>query len=532
MNNPTTKLLQRLLKSYKIEIDRSELEFQFQSHPSYPSLHAVTGVLNHFKIPNIALKLPKSKELINELPVTFLALVVNNNREKLAFIELAPDTVEITYDDKKRHVLTIDEFLELWSGIIVSVEKDENVTEKSIKKHKTKSLIYYLVIICAIAAFALLKPTVFQWVHFILALAGIHISKLLVEHELGISSLVLDKVCSGTQKNFNCDDVLSSKASSLFGKIKLSDIGIVYFCGTVISWLITAYTTIYIEIITIGITLAAIPFTIYSVYQQKIIIKKWCPLCLGILMVLWGQALSVFLNTSLTISFSIQSIIPVLTGIGVMSIIWSVIKPLLIARKELTRTTAEYNRFKRNYNVFKGLLSHSTYTKTNIEECVEITFGKNGSTKPIEIILITNPSCGHCKNAHKAIMPLLKTHIDAVTIVVRFNVPANNTERFEAKAALSVLSHYKNKSEEETMDILHELYLTPDINNWLKKWETSDKLNYLNDLNRQKEWCLENDKHFTPAVLLNGYSFPKEYEFSDIQYFIDEIVEDRQYETI
>ena len=27
---------------------RDELEFQLLSHPSYPSLHAVTGVLDHF----------------------------------------------------------------------------------------------------------------------------------------------------------------------------------------------------------------------------------------------------------------------------------------------------------------------------------------------------------------------------------------------------------------------------------------------------------------------------------------------------
>ena len=42
----------------------------------------------------------------------------------------------------------------------------------------------------------------------------------------------------------------------------------------------------------------------------------------------------------------------------------------------------------------------------------------------------------------------------------------------------------------------------------------------------QKEWCGEHKINFTPEILVNGYSYPKEYERADITYFIEELHEE------
>ena len=50
MKSPLSLIVKKLLSKNAISFDKKELDFQIQSHPSYPSLHAITGVLDHFNI--------------------------------------------------------------------------------------------------------------------------------------------------------------------------------------------------------------------------------------------------------------------------------------------------------------------------------------------------------------------------------------------------------------------------------------------------------------------------------------------------
>ena len=73
MKDNLSFLIQKLLKKSSIVLNFDELSFQIQSHPSYPSLHAVTGVLSHFNIENVAVQVPVNKETLSQLPECFLA---------------------------------------------------------------------------------------------------------------------------------------------------------------------------------------------------------------------------------------------------------------------------------------------------------------------------------------------------------------------------------------------------------------------------------------------------------------------------
>ena len=62
-------LLKTFLQKENYKINFEELEFQLLSHPSYPSLHSVTGVFDHFNIENIALEVPTNRETLEQLPI-------------------------------------------------------------------------------------------------------------------------------------------------------------------------------------------------------------------------------------------------------------------------------------------------------------------------------------------------------------------------------------------------------------------------------------------------------------------------------
>ena len=47
-------------------------------------------------------------------------------------------------------------------------------------------------------------------------------------------------------------------------------------------------------------------------------------------------------------------------------------------------------------------------------------------------------------------------------------------------------------------------------------------------LESQFIWNKKNELTFTPAIIINGYHFPDEYERNDLLYFINELVEDEQ----
>ena len=72
MKKPLINLVELILKNNEISFDNKELIFQIQSHPSYPSLHSVTGVLDHFNIQNIAVEVPVNSETLVELPESFI----------------------------------------------------------------------------------------------------------------------------------------------------------------------------------------------------------------------------------------------------------------------------------------------------------------------------------------------------------------------------------------------------------------------------------------------------------------------------
>ena len=59
----------------------------------------------------------------------------------------------------------------------------------------------------------------------------------------------------------------------------------------------------------------------------------------------------------------------------------------------------------------------------------------------------------------------------------------------------------------------------------VRKLETQEGAIYFEQLVKQNDWCMQNNINFTPEILLNGKSFPNEYNRSDLINFIDDIVD-------
>ena len=528
MNMQFYAILRKLVVKNNIRINQEELKLQLLSHPSYPSLHALTGVLSHFNINNLALRLPVDKATLEQLPPCFIANVKKEHVTHLVLVEQQDSSIKITFDNNEKEQLSQQGFLDIWDGIILAIEKDENIKEANNAFAKNTARAFYLFAALLLIYFIYINPDWFSKTHFILSLLGLLLGGLIVKHELGLQSATTNRFCNLSEKT-SCDAVLDSKGASLFGWLKLSDMSIVSFAFYTLCWLlfyvnaVSNYTPIFIA------TLLAIPVVIYSLYYQAYAIKMWCPLCLGIAGTLLLQAATLpFGNFSLSaLYFDLQSCL--LTGFSFLFVagIWSLLKPLLEKKIQLEKIQIDHYKFKRNYTLFKALFQQEESLKTNIEIPGEIILGNPRA--PIALLLVTSPMCYFCRQAHKDMEQLLRKAGDKIRLIIRFNVLTADKTNVAYRTTTQLLEIYNTKDETTCRVVLDEVYDDNiDFEKWLSKQNMVSTSGYHDLLNKQRDWCVGNNINFTPALYVNGKLFPKEYERADLLYFLDDLIEEQE----
>ncbi|MEO9571151.1 MAG: vitamin K epoxide reductase family protein [Polaribacter sp.] len=517
-------LVQNLLLKNRISFDKKELSFQIQSHPSYPSLHAITGVLDHFNLENVAAEVPINVETLLQLPDCFIAQINTVNGTDLVLIEREKLDYIIYNSSSEKEKVTESGFLEKFTGIILVVEKNEDQKSKLFEANQINKVFYFSTIVLLGVVFVLSKPTIISSIYFLLALIGTVISISVFNQELGVQNTIGNAFCSSSNEKKDCDAVLSSKGATIFKNYKLSDLSLIYFLGLAISTFLFSIGNISLEIVYI-ISLLALPITIYSIYYQYKIVKKWCFLCLSIVGILLLQGSIFFFTKKTNIVFLFDKLIITSFSFSLIFTIWSYIKPKYIELLDGKKIKIDAVKFKRNFNLFSTLLHQSQKIETKIVGASEIVFGNE--TSKLSIVVITNPFCGHCKPVHQIIEDILKKYNKEVKITIRFNINIDDRESDVVKITSRLLDIYNIKGKEDCLAAMGEIYGGLSPKNWLdKRKETDTAQTYISVLEKEKEWSKENAINFTPEILINGKSFPKEYDRSDLIYFIEDLYEE------
>lgn len=523
MQDHLTFLIQSLLIKNKIFLDYNELDLQIQSHPSYPSLHAISGVLNHFNIENVAIRVPVNKETLDQLPASFMAQIRRNNSNVFALVLKKGKSYKIILSNKENEIISEATFLEQFTGILVSVEKDETNTTNHINATNFQKPLFLIAIILFSILFFKYSSSLNASIYFILSLVGISISYLIIQHDLGLSSKIMDSICSQESKTTNCNAVLNSKGATLYKNIKLSDISLIYFASISMSSLLlsianTSLNTLYL------ISLAALPIVIYSIYYQIKVSKNWCILCLGIASVLVLQASVFFLSNFIFSTPNVASILLITFSFILITPIWFFISSQLKQEQAFKKLKITSNKFKRNFDLFNTLLEQSEPITTVLANTQEIVLGNKNA--PLNITVITNPFCGHCKSVHNLVASIIKKHHNELSVTIRFNINTSNLESDGMLVSSRLLELFYTDGEIKCLEAMHDIYNNTNAESWLTKWEKCNNANnYTAILEKEYNWCLDNNINFTPEILINGKSFPKAYDRSDLAFFIEDLHE-------
>lgn len=524
------KITSLLLQKNGVRFDKEELYFQIQSHPSYPSLHAITGVLDHFNIVNLAARIPNNPKVLNELSGSFIAQFQHGKNQGLFLVEKLTDSYKLMSAEGSIKEVSTSEFHQAFTGVILAIGSQRSyIHKKSFKSFYTR-ITSAITLLGFISLFFISTTNIFSEILFLTSLIGVAISFSIIQQELGVRNTIGDAFCSSNSDKKNCHAVLTSKGAHLFGSYKLSDVSLIYFLGFTISAFLLIMNGQDLQLLNF-INFLALPVTVYSIYYQAVTVKTRCLLCMSIVAVLWIQAGISFFQYpfSIPVYFSLEVASIILFGFFSSFSIWSYLKPVYKEFVENKSHKISYFRFKKKYNLFSKLLKEEDAMHTEVKKDREIVYGNPDSK--VEIIIVTSPFCSHCKPVHKIIEETLDRYGSKVKVIIRFNILLTNMSSDGFTIASNLMHIHLEKGRKKSFLAMQEIYDDMPFGKWKKKW-CDPKINeeyYYKVLKEQSEWCIRNNINFTPEILINGYVFPKEYNREDLLFFIEEL--DEEYNT-
>lgn len=504
-----------------IYIDKSEFIFQVSSHPNHPSVLSIVDTLDFFGIENAMIKVDLFE--IDLLPKRFAVLLENESNEtQLYFVEKKGRELNLFDENNKRKNVTKDSIKERWSGIVLLVEK--NKEEIILPKAKKTNWFFTIPLVClflAILFFA--KSSLEIKLLFFFIFIGLIFSFATIKELFDSKNDSFNKFCNLTEST-SCSSVVNSDKWRFFKIINLSDLSIVFFVfqfvGLFFSVLLNNEES-FIKIIFYLLLLVS-PLFFISIYYQKFVEKKWCPLCLVIILISVSELVYINLNINFRSIFSLNLLLLFSFIFIAISYLWISIKEILVEKKDLKEFKLKALKFQRNYQIFKNSLLSSS--KITLPKTPIVLGNKNSKTI---LTVITNPFCGHCQKVHEIVDKILDTNNDIqVQLIIKTNL--ENEDQKRRKFYTSIINSFIQKDENYFINSFKDWFNNKDVDKWLNKYELVDSNEMIINsfYENHNNWCVQNNFNYTPAIFINGYEYPEQFNREDLIFFVKEIVED------
>nr|WP_295922511.1 vitamin K epoxide reductase family protein [uncultured Dyadobacter sp.] len=528
-----------VVKLNNIRISTGTIESDLQNHPDYPTMLAVSDVLNAYHIKNISIK--TNVEKLPQMPTPFLVpLFINSNDEKLVVVlNTGENSIEYIHPESLKKISAdITHFQSKWtSRTLMLIDTDEAKPEKDYDQKKRQEKTDYFqksalilslpaVTLAACSAAVLTHGWDVSWLPVaftLLTLAGLVTCGLLIWYELDQFNPVAQKICKASKK-VNCSAVLNSKAARIAG-VGWSSIGFVYFAGSNLLLLLNGPTSPASLSALAWLNALALPYTVFSVYYQWRIAKQWCILCLSVQAILFLQGIAA-LYGGWHATFPVQTVwtMPFMMIVVVSFLLPALALAFLIpAYRQLKtgkRDKTELNRLKHSSQIFEALLSRQ---KTVTEDPNGLGIELGNPAAKHRIIKVCNPYCGPCAEAHAPMEELVRNNPD---ISVRIIFTASNAA---GDVAAQPVRHFLAIGEKYGPDTLHhaldDWYTAPhkDYDRFAAQYAVNGELaRQDHKIDAMRAWCDATHISFTPTFFVNGHQLPEIYAASDLKYFLSE----------
>lgn len=503
------------LNNYSKEVCE-EYRKELFSHPDYLSLNAIVESLELLSIETVSAVI--DKEQIHDLPHRFIALIIEDDIERMILAHKIGDKIQFSTQDGKTKNLAVDDFTQLWNGFVLLIDKAKKV---NLFHRPSLSSIPLIAFTLLLAIGINIFFQVFYFPSFlmqVLSALGVLVSILIIQEDIGKPNPITEKVCKTKSGENSCSSVIKSKPKSFFLGLKFSDLPILFFSSSFL-----LLTVNYTSFSTIGfLSILGLPVLFYSVILQKIVIKQWCVLCLITASVITSLSINYLLNFRIPTWNTAFVFLSILTSV---SLFWSLLKGVLMENTANSEELYKLRRFKRDFDIFNMLFEQSEYYNTQSLEGIDV--GKQEALIQLELFL--SPSCDFCNKTYQEAYKLLKSFPEKIKLKIYFNLLEEDEETDEdLQIAKKIMEDYIEFNSTEALNDWFSKKISS--RDWQNKWGKAEKhlANIDSIIKKQQDFCAKNDWNYAPTLLVDGHLLASQYTAEDIKYFINEIIYNKE----
>lgn len=524
----TKAYVQYLKKDY----DQDLIEKLLKEHHAFPHLSSISDVLFECDIYNEVLNC-RNKDLNKVVLPSILQLKNQESNHYVIVISCSSKCIKFFDATFRIRCEPYKTFFSKWDKFLIApfeIKRSSSRWNILFLRFKQKKKVLFPII-------PLLIFLVFSLFH-IIEIADNYISQILLifllkalgmsmvfylwVYQNSDSNVFISKLCLA-KSTFNCSEVINSSASKIFGNFGLIEAGGVYFLGGIIALLFSqSYDSLKSVLYILSIlNILTLSFTFFSVYYQAQILKKWCPICLGILLIFWLEffLLVSFLVSGIKIPFMVVN--SVILSFGIPLIVASQLLPIIKKTYQLRNSKVKLFKVLKNPIVFSSL--YNKVRSFEIEEIPnEIVLGEASAKNTL--VLVVDPFCPHCEDMLRIVEGLIRNK-DSIKVYIRFFF--NNDKSLPVSIVISKiieLNYFKGSS--IALDALKNWYRSKGKGAiyWIVSlgFEAhSESLLVKDQIESYKTW---NKKTFitgSPAILFNGRKVPLFYSPEQFIYHIN-----------
>lgn len=503
-------ILKSYLQSQKYhDIDWEAFKLHLHTNTNYPSLMAITDTLDHFEIDYMALEV--AKEHLGSLPKSFLCIMLGEGHTSLALVKSKPRYIAVEYDYGQTIKMTINEFLDQWTGSVVLV----NERPMTIQGYTNEAAWIGLAILMLTYTWMLHGTLPFFYTLF--SILGFYLSWLAFQKSLGLDRAAADMVCRGIGDETGCNKLIGDKSHKLFGVLSYSQSALVYFGVLALS---VCFFGI-VESIAVLLSVLSIPVVITSLVAQWRS-STWCGLCLTIVAALIVQIFIVFIFAdNLEFSISVVQVAPFAIFVLLSNIILHNIDKTARNNLEDAKIKHKFLRLKKSSGIFEFLLNTWPLVEIPYEAEGALWFGA-GKDAPVQIISVLGPTCGVCNGAFASHHTILERFGDQVGLGLVLIAPFKDTAHIGTSVAMNVMKLYES-DRAMAWAALKEWFDERNIEKWeraYKIYSPDHPMQYLEKLKASTKWFISSGLTNTPTTLLDGKVYPNTYDLDDLFWII------------
>jgi uncharacterized membrane protein/preprotein translocase subunit YajC len=511
----------------KIKVTATSLKNVLLQHHEATTLVGLSDVLTEFNIPNLATRI--SPEQLYNIPLPAIAHFDTNGGIFVTITKVENDQIEWIHEKQGIFKESIHEFIHKWQGVTLLAEPNENAGEPNYKAKRTQEILESLrvpfilgsIFLCLIFAVNYaFKSTPFNENGLFYAILttkfiGLVISTMLIWHSIDADNSFLKNVCQLNKKT-NCNNILNSDAAKLFGLISWSEIGLFYYAGGFISLLVYPSSSLWFLSI---LAVLALPYTFWSIYYQAFVAKEWCPLCLGVQVLIWIEFL-LFLKNDAFIAIA-QNLPINLLSIGftfvIVPVFWAFIKKPLQKSQKADSLLVELQKLKFNPDYVQTIFNKKTFLPPIFEGMKAIEMGNPLAENTLTLII--NPVCTSCRHTYLSAKKVIQDRDD---IKLQFILAATMAQDDEAgQIARTILSQQTIADTQEALDKWF-MDSTKNMRKWLQKIALkAETQTGQNQMALHIRWLELAEISEAPITFFNESILPKVYLADDLSKLIN-----------